>query len=98
MVSPRQQLDIDALVKDPADHFATPMDVVNDARLNKDEKKRVLESATRSSYRKPKRKTCRARTARVCRKCTSHSSSCRSASSRAARLICKESPCTSRAS
>jgi hypothetical protein len=49
MVAPRKQLDIDALVRDPADCFATPMDVVNDARLNKEEKKRVLESWARDA-------------------------------------------------
>jgi hypothetical protein len=49
MVTSREQLDIDALVRDPADCFATPMDVLNDARLNKEEKERVLESWARDA-------------------------------------------------
>ena len=49
MVTPREQLDIDALVRDPADSFATAMDVVNDPRLTREEKKRVLESWARDA-------------------------------------------------
>jgi hypothetical protein len=49
MAAHGNQLDIDALVRDPADCFATPMDVVNDARLSRDEKQRVLESWARDA-------------------------------------------------
>ena len=49
MVAPDEKLDIDALVRDPADAFASPMDVVNDVRLSKDEKKRILESWARDA-------------------------------------------------
>ena len=49
MFAPRERLDIDALVRNPADCFATPMDVVNDARLNKEEKKRALDSWARDA-------------------------------------------------
>ena len=35
---------IDHLVKDPWEHFASPMDVVTDRRLSKDDKRKVLES------------------------------------------------------
>ena len=35
---------IDHLVKDPWEHFASPMDVVSDGRLSKDDKRKVLES------------------------------------------------------
>lgn len=49
MVAPEARLDIDALVKDPADHFASPMDVVTDARLNTEEKKKILESWARDA-------------------------------------------------
>ncbi|MGH8286376.1 MAG: hypothetical protein ACRETT_11490 [Steroidobacteraceae bacterium] len=43
------KLDIDAAVRDPADHFASPMDVVRDSRLTKDEKQRILESWARDA-------------------------------------------------
>jgi hypothetical protein len=36
--------DIEKLVKDPGDHFATPRDVVADERLTVDEKRRILDS------------------------------------------------------
>ena len=35
---------IDHLVKDPWEHFPSPMDVVSDRRLSKDDKRKVLES------------------------------------------------------
>lgn len=35
---------IDHLVKDPWEHFASPMDVVSDRRLSKDDKRKILES------------------------------------------------------
>lgn len=49
MVAADEKLDIDALVRDPADAFASPIDVVNDVRLNKDEKKRILEAWARDA-------------------------------------------------
>jgi hypothetical protein len=49
MVAPGEKLDIDSLVQDPADHFASPMDVVRDARLTRDEKQRILESWVRDA-------------------------------------------------
>jgi hypothetical protein len=36
--------DIDSVLKDPCKHFAAPRDVVADARLTIDEKRRVLTS------------------------------------------------------
>lgn len=44
MTPSNQKLDVDLAVRDPADYFACPMDVVNDARLSSAEKKRILES------------------------------------------------------
>ena len=49
MVGPRETLDVDAAVLDPADHFASPMNVVRDPRLTKGEKQRVLESWIRDA-------------------------------------------------
>jgi hypothetical protein len=49
MVAPDEKLDMDGLVRDPEDAFASPMDVVNDIRLNKDEKKRILETWARDA-------------------------------------------------
>jgi len=43
---PVEKLDIEAVVRDPADYFAAPMDVVNDSRFTHDEKHRILESWT----------------------------------------------------
>ena len=37
-------VDVDAAVRDPADFFASPMDVVSDRRLSKEDKRRILES------------------------------------------------------
>jgi len=42
MIGPSENLD--AAVRDPTDYFGSPMDVVRDPRLTKDEKQRVLES------------------------------------------------------
>jgi len=44
MIDPSEKFDIEAVVRDPADYFAAPMDVVNDSRLTHDEKQRILES------------------------------------------------------
>ena len=44
MIDPSEKLDIEAVVRDPADYFAVPMDVVNDSRFTHDEKHRILES------------------------------------------------------
>ena len=44
MTNPPEKLEIEAVVRDPADYFGAPMDVVNDARFTHDEKRRVLES------------------------------------------------------
>jgi hypothetical protein len=35
---------LDHLVKDPWEHFASPMDVVAEPSLNKDDKRKILES------------------------------------------------------
>jgi hypothetical protein len=44
MIEPPQKLDMETVVRDPADYFAAPMDVVNDSRFTHDEKHRILES------------------------------------------------------
>jgi hypothetical protein len=44
MIEPPQRLDMETFVRDPADYFAAPMDVVNDSRFTHDEKHRILES------------------------------------------------------
>jgi hypothetical protein len=44
MIDPSEKLDTEAVVRDPADCFAAPMDVVNDSRFTHDEKHRILES------------------------------------------------------
>ena len=49
MIGPRETLDVDAAVLDPADHFESPMNVVRDPRLTKGEKQRVLESWIRDA-------------------------------------------------
>jgi hypothetical protein len=38
------RIDVDAAVRDPADFFASPMDVVSDRSLSKEDKQRILES------------------------------------------------------
>jgi len=49
MIGSRETLDVDAAVLDPANHFASPLDVLRDSRLTKGEKKRVLESWVRDA-------------------------------------------------
>jgi hypothetical protein len=44
MIDPSEKLDIEAVVRDPADYFGAPMDIVNDSRFTHDEKRRILES------------------------------------------------------
>ena len=44
MVELNTKPDVEAAVRDPADHFAAPMDVVTDVRLTVAEKHRILES------------------------------------------------------
>jgi hypothetical protein len=49
VTGPKQVLDVDAAVLDPADHFESPMDVVRDPRLAKSDKRRILESWVRDA-------------------------------------------------
>jgi hypothetical protein len=42
MIDPSEKLDTEAVVRDPADYFPAPMDVVNDSRFTHDEKHRIL--------------------------------------------------------
>lgn len=49
MTEPTGRIDVDAAVKDPADHFASPMDVVRDARLSPSDKQKILESWVRDA-------------------------------------------------
>jgi hypothetical protein len=44
MIDPTEKFDIEAVVRDPADYFASPMDVVNDSPFTNEEKHRILES------------------------------------------------------
>ena len=44
MRDPSKPLDVNAVVLDPAAHFASPMDVVKDKRLTRGDKHRILES------------------------------------------------------
>jgi len=44
MPDPGPKPSIDAIIKDPLKHFATPRDVVSDQRFNSEEKRRILES------------------------------------------------------
>ena len=44
MIESPQRLDIETVVRDAADYFAAPIDVVNDSRFSHDEKHRILES------------------------------------------------------
>jgi hypothetical protein len=39
-----RETSLEHLVKDPWDHYVAPMDVVNDERFTKDERKKILES------------------------------------------------------
>jgi hypothetical protein len=49
VTEPRGTLDVDAAVLDPAAHFASPNDVVNDSRLTKADRQRILESWVRDA-------------------------------------------------
>jgi len=49
MANPRERPDLDSMVRDPADWFASPMDVVKDPQLARDDKKRILESWARDA-------------------------------------------------
>ena len=55
MVGPRETLDVDAAVLDPADHFESPMNVVRDPRSPRAKSNDFssLGSATPSSCRRP---------------------------------------------
>ena len=44
MVQAREKPDIEAIVKDPVKHFATPREVVSDGRFTTGEKRRILDS------------------------------------------------------
>ena len=44
MGDPNNTLDVEAAVRDPADYFAHPIDVVNDLRFTPEEKQRILNS------------------------------------------------------
>jgi hypothetical protein len=44
MAGAKQRRDIEAVIKDPGKHFATPRDVVADRELTLEEKRRVLDS------------------------------------------------------
>ena len=44
MIQPTGQLDLDTVVLDSADYFASPTDVLNDLRFTLGEKRRILES------------------------------------------------------
>ena len=42
MRKPDNTLDVEAAIRDPANHFASPADVVNDLRFTPEEKQRIL--------------------------------------------------------
>ena len=44
MAQAREKPEIEAIMKDPVKHFATPRDVVMDARFSTGEKRRILDS------------------------------------------------------
>lgn len=44
MVDPNRTIDVDEVIKDPTESFASPMAVVEDPRLTAEEKRRILES------------------------------------------------------
>lgn len=44
MIESPPRMDVEAVVRDPADYFAAPIDVLNDSRLTHDERHRILES------------------------------------------------------
>lgn len=49
MIGPRETLNVDAAVLDPADFFESPMDVVKDPRLTNSDRQRILESWVRDA-------------------------------------------------
>jgi RNA binding exosome subunit len=49
VTEPSGTFDVDAAVLDPAAHFGAPIDVVNDSRLTKAERQRILESWVRDA-------------------------------------------------
>lgn len=49
MTEPGATFDVDAAVLDPAAHFGAPIDVVNDSRLTKADRQRILESWVRDA-------------------------------------------------
>ena len=49
MSEPSGTFDVDAAVLDPAAHFDAPIDVVNDPRLTKADRQRILESWVRDA-------------------------------------------------
>ena len=42
MIEPERTFDVEAVIKDPAAHFARPADVVRDVRLTLEQKQRIL--------------------------------------------------------
>ena len=44
MMNQAGRIDVDNAVMDPTRFYSRPCDVLNDARLNRDEKRRILES------------------------------------------------------
>lgn len=44
MTSPGTRIDIDDAVMDPTRYFSRPAEVLDDARLNREEKRRILQS------------------------------------------------------
>jgi hypothetical protein len=44
ILQPTAKLDVDTVVIDSADYFASPIDVIDDLRFTLDEKRRILES------------------------------------------------------
>lgn len=44
MANPSIRIDVDNAVMDPTRYFSRPCEVLDDARLNRDEKRRILES------------------------------------------------------
>jgi hypothetical protein len=74
MIDPSEKLDTEAVVRDPADYFPAPMDVVNDSRFTHDEKRRILESwgLELNSDQRLKLRTRQARTDRGCRRSIWH--------------------------
>ena len=44
MHSPESKVDVELAVRDPADYFSSPMDVINDSHFTAAEKQRILES------------------------------------------------------